>query len=100
MKSLGIDLSTSDSGLVLLEANATKHPKVLHEQALSFPKLKGVERNKAISTTIMTLIHEHNPNKIVLEGYSLNMRKAASVIPLIEIGGLLRFLMHIDGLEW
>jgi crossover junction endodeoxyribonuclease RuvC len=40
------------------------------------------------------------PEKIVLEGYSLNMKKAASVIPLIEIGGLLRFLLHIDGLVW
>ena len=100
MKSLGIDLSTSATGLVLLESNGTKYPALLREQSLSYPKLKGIARNKAISTDIMMLIHAHYPEKIVLEGYSLNMKKASSVIPLIEIGGLLRFLMHIDGLEW
>jgi crossover junction endodeoxyribonuclease RuvC len=98
--SLGIDLSTSATGLVLLESNGTKVPALRHEQCLAYPKLKGIERNKAICTSIMTLIHKHHPEKIVLEGYSLNMRKASSVIPLVEIGGLVRFLMHIDGLEW
>ena len=100
MKSLGIDLSTSASGLVLLQDTATKFPQLLHEQSLSFPKLKGIAKYKEIVTTIMMLIHAHNPDTIVLEGYSLNMKNAASVIPLVEIGGLLRFMMHIDGLSW
>jgi Holliday junction resolvasome RuvABC endonuclease subunit len=100
MKALGIDLSTTATGLVILEENKTKLPTLLHEQSLSFPKLTGAARNREISTSIMMLTHEHMPDKIVIEGYSLNMKKSSSVIPLVEIGGLVRFLLHIDGLVW
>ena len=40
------------------------------------------------------------PDKIVLEGYSLNLQHASSVVPLVELGGLLRFMLFIDGFKW
>lgn len=99
MKSLGIDLSTSATGLVLLQAQSCDHPKVLLEREINC-KTKGVLRQKEIVTTIMQTIVDTAPDRIVVEGYSLNMRNASSVIPLVELGGLLRFMLWLDKLSW
>ena len=48
----------------------------------------------------MELITERQPDRIVLEGYSLNMKNASSVVPLVELGGLMRFMLHLDGHVW
>jgi Holliday junction resolvasome RuvABC endonuclease subunit len=48
----------------------------------------------------MTLIKAWQPDKIVIEGYSLNLQNKSSIIPLVELGGLVRFLMALDGLTW
>jgi crossover junction endodeoxyribonuclease RuvC len=98
--SLGIDLSTSATGLVLLEATASKSPKLLLEREIKPVKMKGMALYRHVCTEIMLLIHETQPARIVLEGYSLNLKNASSVVPLVEIGGLLRFLMFLDGMVW
>ena len=97
---MGIDLSTTATGLVMLEASGQKHPKLLLEREIKCTEAIGIARRKSIVTDIMMEIHERQPDRIVLEGYSLNMRNASSVVPLVEIGGLLRFMLHIDGLQW
>lgn len=99
--SMGIDASVSATGITVLESNGTPTPKLVYEGEIKPPsKLRGVERYIHITREVMTLVHKHVPDKIVLEGYSLNMKNASSVIPMVELGGLIRFLMHIDGLEW
>ena len=100
LKSCGIDLSTSATGLVVLEEAAGKAPALLLERAINCKKLTGATRNREIVTAIMETIHEAKPDKIVVEGYSLNLRKAASVVPLVELGGLLRFMLVLDGFSW
>lgn len=97
--SLGIDLSTSATGLVLLRENKTLGPLVLHAEEIKEPG-KGIERNAAIVARIMHFILSHCPTKIVLEGYSLNTANASSIIPLVEIGALLRFMLKIEGCLW
>lgn len=97
---MGIDPSVSATGIVILAANKTKHPDLVLEKEIKFPKLKGMERAKAICTEVMTIIHDHGPQTIVVEGYSLNMKNASSVIPLVELGGILRLMMHLDGFKW
>jgi Holliday junction resolvasome RuvABC endonuclease subunit len=98
MRSLGIDVSTSATGIVLLDSGGG----LVHEQSISFPKLKGIQRSRAIVTEVMQVTSSMMvpDDKIVLEGYSLNMKNAASVIPLVEIGALLRFMLQLDGLGW
>lgn len=102
MRALGIDLASGKTGLVLLADNGTPKPELLFEQVLSFPLLKGIENQRAVITRIMELVHEKlvPGDRIVIEGYSLNMKNAASVVPLVEIGGLLRFMLNTDGLKW
>lgn len=99
---LGIDLSTSATGLVLLGGNPdVGNPICLLEDIVKAPKKEtGITRAIAITRKVMETIHEKKPDVIVLEGYSLNMRNASSVIPLVELGGMVRLMMYLDDLKW
>lgn len=101
-RSLGIDPSTSATGIVLLQApDVVKEPHVILEHEIK-PKeaMKGMIRLRFICTEVMKLIHHWEPDQVVIEGYSLNTKHASSIIPLVELGGLLRFMFHIDQMQW
>lgn len=99
--SLGIDPSISGTGLVALRESKFNWPDLVLEREISAPKGKsGLERVKLIALEIMQAVHQLNPDVIVIEGYSLHMGHSSSVVPLVELGGVLRFLMMLDGLKW
>lgn len=98
--SLGIDPSPTATGLVMLRENGTPHPETLWEHEIGTKGLDGMNRTKFIVTEIMTAIHDRKPDKIVVEGYSLNAKNVSSLVPLIELGGLLRFMLQLDGFKW
>lgn len=100
MKSLGVDLSSNKTGIVLLESNGTPKPTLLIETLVQYPEVEGFDRYIKIVTRIMEIIEQHKPDVIVIEGYSLNLKNASSVIPLVELGGLLRFCLKLDGIRW
>lgn len=100
MRSIGVDLSTKATGVLVLESTETAKPIVLCEYTIKPKDLTGIERSSYICQEVLTVLHQYSPDVIVVEGYSLNMRNASSVIPLVELGGLLRFLLHLDGLAW
>jgi crossover junction endodeoxyribonuclease RuvC len=97
---LGLDLSTSATGMLLLGENGSDSPNVLFETELKPKKVAGMAAKRWIAHSVMTFIHDHKPDKIVLEGYGLNLKNASSIVPLVELGGLIRFCLHVDGLEW
>jgi len=99
--SLGIDPSISGTGLVALRQSKFNYPDLVLEREITAPKgVLGLERVKLIALEIMGAIHELKPDVIVVEGYSLHMGHASSVVQLVELGGILRFLMMLDGLKW
>jgi len=100
VKSMGIDLSSAATGIVVLSQTHTQSPVCLYESEVLINDVKGVKKQRAICVTIMTLINAWRPDKIVLEGYSLNLQNKSSIIPLVELGGLLRFCLHLDGQTW
>lgn len=100
MRAIGIDPSTKATGIVVLDGAADTMPALVLEEIISFPKLTGIAQRRAIVTAIMERIVEHQPDKIVIEGYSLNLKNASSVVPLVELGGLLRFCLQLDGHKW
>ena len=99
-RAIGIDLSTKATGVVCLEENGTAVPTLLTEQEVKAPELTGLDRSQKIVVGVLELIHELKPDRIVVEGYSLNLKNASSVVPLVEIGGLLRFMLKLDRLAW
>ncbi len=99
LRSLGIDLSTVATGIVMLRQHAPL-PMVEMETEIKRPDYAGWDQKAQIVQAVMQLVHDHKPDRIVLEGYSLNMKHESSVIPLVELGGLLRFMLHLDGFKW
>lgn len=100
MISIGIDPSTVATGIVVLKGSGTKTPDLVLETEIKPKDLKGMTRTHWIVTKIMELIHDHKPDTIVVEGYSLNMKNASSVVPLVELGGVLRLCLHVDEFSW
>ena len=98
--SMGIDLSTSATGVVLLQASVDKNPVLILEVELVSKTPAGAARNRDLARQVMTLVLDHEPDKIVIEGYSLNLKNAASVVPLVELGGVVRLMLHLDELKW
>lgn len=98
--SMGIDLSTKATGVVFLRETGEPIPECLFAEDLTVGNLTGMRRAQEMVLQIMTLIHNERPDRIVIEGYSLNTKNAASIVPLVEIGALLRFMLMIDGMEW
>lgn len=101
MKSLGIDLSTSATGLVVLQSGPVYSSfYVALEREIKIKKLNGVARATRIVLEAMQTVHDHKPDVIVLEGYGFSMQHPSSIVPLVELGGLLRFMLVMDGFAW
>lgn len=98
--SLGIDPSATATGLIALRSNGEKVADLMLAQEIVPKKLTGMARVRYIATNVMSVVHLIKPDVIVVEGYSLNMKNANSVVPLVEVGGVLRLMLHLDELEW
>lgn len=99
-KVIGIDPSATATGVIVLQENGTDKPDLIYAHEIKPKNMTGITRARFICQGVMEMIVEHKPDTIVIEGYSLNMRNASSVVPLVELGGLLRFCLQLDGLSW
>ncbi len=103
-RAIGFDLSMSATGIVALDESGEKVPTLVHKATLEYkPKkdtLVGLDRQVEIVSKCITLINDLKPDIIVVEGYSLNLKHASSVVPLVELGGLFRHMLKLDGHKW
>lgn len=92
---LGIDPSPTSTGFVVLQAlEKTKKPLLLHKaHTKSFAKKKGHERQSLIAGDMLDLLNKYHPDKVVIENYGLNLQHKSSIVPLVELGGLLRYFI-------
>ena len=95
--SIGIDLSLNATGLVLLESRVTG-PHVIFEQEVKGLG-EGIVKKDAIVSKILEELDAWEPDRIVVEGYSLG-KNMSSTIPLVEIGALLRFGLYMSKRKW
>ncbi|MCO5157907.1 MAG: crossover junction endodeoxyribonuclease RuvC [Aquamicrobium sp.] len=101
LTSMGIDPSPAATGIVLLEETGLKIPATLFVAELKpEPGLDGLDRAINVTHQIMEIVHGHKPDRLVVEGFSLNTKNASSIIPLVELGTLIRFSMKMGGLKW
>lgn len=98
--SIGIDPSTAATGIVILRESGQKTPELLRHQEYVPKSLSGLARAIDVTEAVMRIVHAYAIDRIVVEGYSLNLKNASSVIPLVELGTLLRFSLRLDGLRW
>jgi Holliday junction resolvasome RuvABC endonuclease subunit len=93
VRSLGIDPSTTATGFVVLES-ADQRPRVLFEDTLIPLHLERLERCSAIAGRMLEILGEFEPERTAIEGYGLNMKHPSSVIPLVELGTVLRYFLR------
>lgn len=93
---LGIDPSPAKTGLVVLQATDKVAVPVLRHMSLCRPKpkVKGHDRQSAHASDVIDLLNEFRPALVVIEGYGLNFAHKSSVVPLVELGGLLRYFLR------
>ena len=95
MRVLGIDLSTTSTGFVVLEVPdemKAERPGLLHT-SLCKPKEKGHERQSKIMSDMIDVLNAHRPDRVILENYGLSFGRTSSIVPLVEIGGLVRYML-------
>lgn len=98
MKSLGLDVSATSTGMVLLAAALNGGPpQVLLEETIC-PKTRGMERCSEIAAHVLAVLDEHHPERVVIEGYGGAFK--SSLIPLVEVGTVVRYFLRQCGYRW
>lgn len=96
MKSLGIDPSIKSTGLVLLKC-FDKRVELLSAKTVKLPALQGREKLLCVVERIMQTVNFTQPDVICVEGYGLHFGHKSSVVPLVELGGILRYRLNLSG---
>lgn len=101
IKVVGIDQSTSATGLVALLGSKTSL-KLADEHLLKLPnkmsKASRYEKQFFMLSGIETFLTKHDDAVLVaIEDYGINLRRPGSIIPLAELGGVIRYYLHAGG---
>lgn len=97
MLSLGLDISSTSTGVVLLDS---AHAEPVF-QGLFKPEADGLPyhvRGDQQANKLLALLEKHQPDRILIEGYSLGSATGAE--PLITVGAILRYVLHLSGYAW
>lgn len=99
MFSLGLDISSTSTGAVLLGSNSNEP---VFQGAWVPPKgMDYLERGSWQAEKLINLIGGpggHAPGQVVIEGYSLGSTNGAE--PLITVGTILRYFLRQLGHDW
>ena len=88
MKVIGLDLSLTGTGLVVLDSTGK-----VYEAITIKSKLQDMERLAFIRGTIGQMLTKHEPVMACLEGYSMGSR-AGQLASIGELGGVVKLLLH------
>jgi crossover junction endodeoxyribonuclease RuvC len=94
--SLGLDLSCTSTGIVVLTENAAS-PTLLHRETVAV-KTKGLQRCSDIAERVIAVAGQFPPQRVVIEGYGGAFK--GSLIPLVEVGTVVRYFLRQLGHQW
>lgn len=89
---MGLDISATGTGVVVIDGDAGRKPKLVVEYEISTKKLTGMARISEIASKIIATMTDHAPSKIVVEDYAVG-KFAGSAIVSIEVGAIVRYFM-------
>lgn len=92
---MGLDLSLNGTGISVVDEGLSivfSHRVTLNTGTKAFPELYGMERANFIINVMKDIIENHQPNVVVLEGYSYGS-KGRAVFDLGELGGIVRYVL-------
>ena len=87
MKVMGLDLSLTGTGIVVLNYDGT-----VAEHMTVSSKLRDMERLAYIRSMVGTIVSKHNPSLTCIEGYSMGSR-AGQLASIGELGGVIKLLL-------
>jgi len=87
VKVMGLDLSLTGTGVVVLNYDGT-----VAEHITVSSKLRDMERLAYIRSMIGTIVSKHNPSLTCIEGYSMGSR-AGQLASIGELGGVIKLLL-------
>lgn len=97
MLSLGLDISSTSTGVVLLDS--TQAEPLFKDTWCPKPDgMSYVKRGDWQANALLELLAEHKPDQIMIEGYSLGSATGAE--PLITVGAILRYVLFLSGYTW
>lgn len=100
MISLGIDPSTSKTGLVALGAEKGNAHLIRHELIKPKTTWTTLAKQQFMWSEILNRIEVIKPDVITIEHYGLNLRNPSAIIPLVGLGEVLRYLIRREGLSY
>lgn len=101
MIALGIDQSTTATGLVVLSGSIKAPPSILLVETYKPPKnIDGMKRVSAILGRIIAVMEEFKPDAIAIENYGLSMKHKSSIVPLVTLGAIIRYYFEQEGIAY
>lgn len=94
MLSLGLDISSLSTGVLLLEDGVPEFQGTWKPPA----ELDYLGRGSWQAEQMMALLENHQPNQICIESYSLGSPNRME--PLITVGTILRYFLRQMGYDW
>lgn len=90
MRVVGLDLSVTSTGLVILDSRGGENPSVVVDRLVKPAKSYGSEMPRAmkLADDIETVVVAHSPDLAVIEGYAFGASHGLAV--LVELGTLVR----------
>ena len=109
---IGLDLSLCNTGWVILDKNGKcvnsgtittkpipkKKPKRI--KPLKEFELMGIRRWHYIKQKIDQVISMYKPKIAIIENYAYNVKKTRSVFQIGELGGIIKYLLFIRGINF
>lgn len=102
MKIMGLDISLTGTGVVILDCpiNSKVHPgDFTYLNTIDTKKLFGMQRCEYIRNQIDMVIKNYQPDIVIIEGYAYGA-KGRAVYDLGEIGGIIRHLLYTNNINY
>lgn len=98
VRSIGLDLSCTSTGIVVLASVlASGNPRLLHTETVKV-KTTGLQRCSDVAERVLWAMEAFNPEQIVIEGYGGSFK--GSIIPIVELGTVVRYFLRQQGRCW
>lgn len=95
MRYAGIDISTK-LGLGIVDVTPGTAPVMVHQEKITFPKLRGMERAGAIAQKLLESLNKFKPDVVGIEDYAIS-KFAGAVIVQAELTGILKYFLLQEG---
>ncbi len=90
MKTLGLDISLTATGLVVLDGNKMVHKQILRSKKLGDKPIDETVRLTRLAEDIHEVVKEHRPDAVAIEGLAFAIRKTTSFAQLAALQFMVR----------